>query len=245
MLIVWLSANQILRWPKPNINSKPTLALDPLKVDHYLLHTASLVREVFVHSGVQSFVWNFKWAHENIHLYLGVVHSQKLFETNQILEKLYLKTVFVLDSHSNYSKFKRVIKRLIWLIPLIWPEGKERWITWFIPVHLIGQLKGLVSSRDDFNQTKMIIAVELKFFADSNIFFDLSMAKIPLIDSKMHSRKNIPAYLHIRSNKISKKHQTKQDKLLGEIRSISTLFLKIFCSKIDWKIGPFLSKSQF
>ena len=39
----------------------------------------------------------------------------------------------------------------------------------------MGQLKGLVSSRDDFNQTKMIIAVELKFFADSNIFFDSSL----------------------------------------------------------------------
>ena len=63
------------------------------------------------------------------------------------LEQLNL---FVLDSHSNYSKFKRVIKRLIWLIPLIWPEGKDRWITWFIPVQLIGQLKGRVSSGDGY-----------------------------------------------------------------------------------------------
>ena len=139
-----------------------------------------------------------------------------------------------MDSHSNYSKFKRVIKRLIWLIPLIWPEGKERWITWFIPVHLIGQLKGLVSSRDDFNQTKMIIAVELKFFADSNIFLTYlwPMAKIPSIETGK-------IYLHIRSEKTS--DQTKQI-----VRWNSFIFnpLFIFFFKIE-KLDHFWKNHNF
>ena len=47
----WLILDQ-----SDSLMQKPTLALDPSKVDHYLLHTVSLVHEVFVHSGVQSFV---------------------------------------------------------------------------------------------------------------------------------------------------------------------------------------------
>ena len=72
------------------------------------------------------------------------------FETNRC-SKRYSKTVskrsflkqlnFVLNSHSNYAKFKRLIKRLIWLIRLIWPKGKYRLITWLIPVQLIVQLE--------------------------------------------------------------------------------------------------------
>ena len=87
----------------------------------------------------------------------------------------------------------------------------------------------------------MIIAVELKFFADSDIFFDSSFTdgKDPFNENQ-YTRENIPAY-QVKQN--LQKHQTKRNKLPDEIRSFSTLFLKNFLFKNRMKNWTIFEKS--